>query len=478
MYQKELQELRDIKASIKDLENILGDAPPLVLTPTEGLNFSLPQYRRQLEICDQLCNITHVFRDVKSLKDDLAMLRNQENEIESLHSSGSALYDRLQHTNVAFNIWCYAEMLLSHSSMSTLGKLSEQLRSIIRHNLIYTHFRRKALLIPDYNHALITSTSYRTSRTYRTDNDAYCAVRQNMSLPPKSKHRFRQDVFRQELDVYYGSNSYSGMDTWCPVMGESFQRKEITAAHIVPYSFGEENAERVFTNDRDFAFSPGNILMSKYNGLFLYKPIEQALDEGRLVIVPCSYGTKKSFKCYILDENLRTHSFGDQGRYLWKDFHQKKLQFQNDARPKRRFLYFRLLLTVLQHCYLRQDRPPNWAFYITDLITGDKWATEGEWLEKSAMKPIIALIGNLEIRNQLEKAIPIRQRRFGAGQGGRMDINFFQNFLPDLCLSGTFSASIRDRSSSLSGMLTSGRITFLTTALTLFSLIFVWYCTT
>lgn len=60
-----------------------------------------------------------------------------------------------------------------------------------------------------------------------------------------------------------------------------FQRI-VTAAHIVPYSLGQDTMNTMF--DRDVDNQPE--LFSIYNGLLLSTWVEKHLDKGYLVIVP------------------------------------------------------------------------------------------------------------------------------------------------------------------------------------------------
>jgi hypothetical protein len=157
------------------------------------------------------------------------------------------------------------------------------------------------------------------------------------------------------------------------------------------------------------------ILWDTRNGLWICKTVEQAFDAGKAVIIPLKEPQDHwndrvdRFKHVVLDKLLlEKGSFGDKGKYRWKDIHERELQFRNTNRPARRYLYFHFVLTML-----RRDRyePPGWAENTMTLVSGIIWATPGEYLRRSMLKRLAGLIGDIDPNDSSRERAALPERR-------------------------------------------------------------------
>lgn len=108
---------------------------------------------------------------------------------------------------------------------------------------------------------------------------------------------------RKAYSSQKGDQGYDAPDTdlhllWCPVTQSWHEASNVKTAHLVPYTIGEVNAAYVF----GLLVGEGwNALWTPHNGIPLYHKVEEAMDKGRLLIVPDIDGAS-NFKVVLLDE--------------------------------------------------------------------------------------------------------------------------------------------------------------------------------
>jgi hypothetical protein len=242
-------------------------------------------------------------------------------------------------------------------------------------------------------------------------------IQRSQLMGRKPAKRPGQADFKKALIKRYNCTRNAGSETWCPVtqawipLGAN-KKTQCTAAHIVPYSFGDRNFARVFG-------SKGG-LMHVSNGIMLHKDVEQAFDNNKLVIVPTVensevWGPLTKFKSFVLDEQLMNGgTYGDNNQYQWSNVHDRILVFRNDFTPHKRCLYFHILLTIMRKCI---HQPAHWAFNLEALMQNHFLITESESetgpvirdeaIGYSLIMKITSVIGNPDLVEKIKHVIPI-----------------------------------------------------------------------
>ncbi|KAK5445268.1 hypothetical protein LTS15_010049 [Exophiala xenobiotica] len=217
------------------------------------------------------------------------------------------------------------------------------------------------------------------------------------------KKPFNQGRFRTRVLDYYGvlgdpvtpeSPKEEIQQVWCSLIGEYFDAPKVKAAHLVPKCLKEEELITLFGSDEKEA------IKSPRNGLPLYTTVEQALDEGDIVIVPIPTDDGPTrWKCLLVNENkrkltcyLRSSGKSKPDKHLWADYDGKELQFLNDNRPARRFLYFRFIIT-----FLNSRNFGNFDFSNSVEAQRNFWASPGQYLRKSTLIVLARNISGLRL---------------------------------------------------------------------------------
>lgn len=201
------------------------------------------------------------------------------------------------------------------------------------------------------------------------------------SRDPDAEQSFQKNV----LKAY---DAGGRINRWCVISGQYQDTSIVKAAHIVRHNVGELSARHLFgpPDDKD-----GHLMAAK-NGIPMHYWYEQALDDGRLIIVPDGDPKNGRWKVYCLDDPdaqpmTRTILLG-------RKLHGRSLQFQNDFRPAAGYLYFAFCMSVLRR--QRHGFPRWWR----DYIAGDPgnmkvWATLGRYLRCSTICKIAHQVGHL-----------------------------------------------------------------------------------
>ena len=162
------------------------------------------------------------------------------------------------------------------------------------------------------------------------------------------EHEIFQKLVRKAYSPQKGDQGYDAPDTdlhlvWCPVTQAWHEVTNVRTARLVPYAIGEVNAAYIFGLPVEDGW---NALWTPHNGMPLYHKVEEAMDNGRLLIVPELDGTS-NFKVVLLDKSLSDISIYLHGP-KFGDLHNRTLMFKTALRPEKRYLYFLCLITLFR----------------------------------------------------------------------------------------------------------------------------------
>lgn len=213
----------------------------------------------------------------------------------------------------------------------------------------------------------------------------YAASRANQKIPGEKVPRLERKPFRTTVEEYLGTrcNVKDEQLAWCNVMGLWFDPAQIKCAHIVPYSWNLKDTSHMFGSGEP-------ALVSKRNGLSLLAKIEEAFDNCWIAFVPITIDpTPTQWKVVLLNTLVEDNTIFTQFRdspnqkiWRWRDIHGRHLQFKNDNRPARRFLYMRYTLAWLH------AEEKKWPDFKSRVPPGTVWATPNKpegYLRKSIL---------------------------------------------------------------------------------------------
>lgn len=198
---------------------------------------------------------------------------------------------------------------------------------------------------------------------------------------PKVQQRFRAAV----LKAYGASREGQTPKTWCVISGRWWPDYMVTvkAAHIVAYNVSECTARYLFgtTTKKD------GHLLDPSNGLPMMKVYEEMFDDSSIVIVP-DPDDNNGFIVRHLDEDLLTAADNDPSGIeceapLGWALEKKKLKFNTDFRPAKRYLYFSFAINVLRR---QRHQVPGW-WHDRVKFSGEKvWATPDKKADKNYLR--------------------------------------------------------------------------------------------
>ncbi|KAJ5172130.1 hypothetical protein N7492_004723 [Penicillium capsulatum] len=215
----------------------------------------------------------------------------------------------------------------------------------------------------------------------------------NASAKQRAKP-FDQRRFKKEVNRYYGLKEHCAKHmSWCQVLGLKIPKPNVKAAHIVPKS--------LIANEVAHIFGAGEVVLSDpRNALSLYSGIEGLLDEGVIAVVPIPgrMTAPTAWRCVVLDESKGEDDVYDHGNGVTtrvKDLDGRVLQFLNDNRPCRRYLYFRFIISYLQAKKLQLTD-------VTEKVEAKRfWPSEGAYLHKSTLKILARCVSGCELPDDL-----------------------------------------------------------------------------
>ncbi|EME43892.1 hypothetical protein DOTSEDRAFT_53158 [Dothistroma septosporum NZE10] len=221
----------------------------------------------------------------------------------------------------------------------------------------------------------------------------------NKTLPlfdyvPRSKSNSDKANLTKRARFYYGTrnpniNERHG-NLWCPVTKQHWTEDTFKTAHILPATFGARAAAYFFGLQPELGDQ--EVIHNVRNTIPMASVIEKAFDKYNVTIIPCS---AQDFKLIVLDKSAwnTTIALADGRRIQWKDLHNTVLEFKNDHRPRRRFLFSHFMFTlrrrqensVLGHEIDREKATLQFPDASEAEIIQDVWTSPGGYLRNSVM---------------------------------------------------------------------------------------------
>jgi HNH endonuclease len=196
-----------------------------------------------------------------------------------------------------------------------------------------------------------------------------------------------QKMFRKDLIGHYECQPGGWKtDIWCPIHGGWFPFKKMKVAHLVPFKLGYQTMGDLFEEE-----NRGHELMwSMGNGMMMHRDFEEAYDEHIFCLLPIEKpGQPDGWKLVLINEEKRFQKI--TGKEVWDDYDGKELEFLNDQRPSRRFLYFHYFFCIYR---AMQERTKGWRTARDKTKTRKLWATPGPYLRVSMLKKLVEVIGD------------------------------------------------------------------------------------
>ncbi|PGH17967.1 hypothetical protein AJ79_00866 [Helicocarpus griseus UAMH5409] len=202
-------------------------------------------------------------------------------------------------------------------------------------------------------------------------------MRRSMDI---GRDRFDYPAFKEEVTRYYeasraGRNGSTKI--WCHLLGCHLPANCVKAVQLVP--------KRMESEELAYSFGVGEMSpFNPRNGLTMYTLIWEALVSGNIMIVPVQPAQGKDivWKCVVLN-----YPVGEQMLYdkvEWKDLNGRELKFLGRHRPATRFLFFRYLMTFLDHRY-RETRLN---------MRLDQWKAPGSYIRQSMLTLLERKVSN------------------------------------------------------------------------------------
>lgn len=201
------------------------------------------------------------------------------------------------------------------------------------------------------------------------------------------------DTWREGIIEHYAAEDPDNDgQLWCPILREYNHSRIRTAAHIVQHSIGYSNAGYLFGEPDNGS----GLIWSFRNGIVMANFLEEQFDRGDFVLVPAEQtdpGTGPTeWRFALMNEKVRKYRIGESS-LTYNDLDGRILEWKNDNRPARRFLYYHFVTTILR--YTRFEKP-GWAEKRMTLPTGKLWATQGPYLRRSTLKHLAVMLGDLD----------------------------------------------------------------------------------
>ncbi|TEY54131.1 hypothetical protein BOTCAL_0242g00010 [Botryotinia calthae] len=201
----------------------------------------------------------------------------------------------------------------------------------------------------------------------------------------KQRSSTQQTEFRKSLIDFYGvkRQGLHEEEMWCVINGSWGKPSNFVAAHIMPAKLQDAQLKHIFGDDAS------DELFSVKNGLMLEKQIESCFDNFQLAIVPC-LTDQNCWELRVLDKHLLK-----MDHYLsstkFEKLHGKKLEFLNDNRPRKRYLYYHWLVCIS----IASRKKMNMARIKDEKERFAKcWGTPGRYLREEMIAALIGYVGH------------------------------------------------------------------------------------
>jgi len=302
---------------------------------------------------------------------------------------------------------------------------SETLRLIVQAETTTAHLRKLLIILRDFKnqmkgecidanqHADATDLKYIDSMIQRfTKPYQSPQVHKSWYKGPDGRDVDAPETFDEDVSDYYGSNLtelfHSFPYGWCPIARQRLSVNpwphDTRAFHLVHYNTGDGACDYLFGKQD----STRGHLMDPSNGLLLYFEFKSMLNRAQIIIVPARVGDtdpetgktvqetdKEPYKIRVLDPKLR-NGVGD-----WEcrtrpvaptQLDGRILEFANDNRPKKMYLWYRAVLDIAVRHRLQA---PGWQGDI-EALGQNSWCAPGESLRRSTMHAILKRVGFIE----------------------------------------------------------------------------------
>ena len=181
---------------------------------------------------------------------------------------------------------------------------------------------------------------------------------------------------------------------WCPIMQQYLPVIFRTAAHIVPHRLGQTGFELFFGKDTETDNFNKNT-WSLNSGLIVSSTIETLLDDGTIVITPCSSDPDEiDFETRVLNYEAVNEELAEQnletGCQFVKDLHGRRLVFKNSERPGKRYLYLMYCAALYKASLEGKNK------VVQTELSGSKdiWATPAPYIRAHILRAIAANMGH------------------------------------------------------------------------------------
>lgn len=225
-------------------------------------------------------------------------------------------------------------------------------------------------------------------------DNAFAAALLRLYKDPKMSRKRQsaiQSTLRTDTIEAYGATpsrddpKYKGF-LRCALTGEISKAIRIKAAHIVPYSLGEELACYIFGSGQGLRLNrPENCLM-------MHTDVEQAFDNGNITLFPMDASTRPvlRWKILLVNQDARNQLLDMKTVETVGDLDGKEVVFLTDQRPASRFLYFHFVMSLLL-CRARDN--PGWEKLWLKYGKTEPWPTPGHYLRESMLAALTRCVG-------------------------------------------------------------------------------------
>ncbi|KAI8951869.1 hypothetical protein F4801DRAFT_577969 [Xylaria longipes] len=224
-----------------------------------------------------------------------------------------------------------------------------------------------------------------------------------------SRERKDQRAFHKALLHHYNledknDDSKQGW-LWSITHGDWVPKETFKAAHIYPYSWGQQRMTELFGEECS------DELFSARNGLMLPWCIEQAMGDWAIVIVPAidddpttkrakewTESSTREYKFRVLNPNhpalsiMMAIPLRGGTPICGKDLDQVRLQFRGEQRPRARYLWLWFACAVLR-CFWERDLRNAPSSLASQLGKG-MWGTRGSYMRKDFILGLMEEIGH------------------------------------------------------------------------------------
>ena len=209
----------------------------------------------------------------------------------------------------------------------------------------------------------------------------------NMFTCKEDNCRVLQKRWKEDLINHYGSNTASRV--WCPIIKGYGHYGNRRATHLVPYRLGYATMGALFSVE------DGDALMwSTGNGLVMQRDLEIAYGELDFCLLPIvKENEPDGWKIMLANEALQHKS--PNNWKTWNDYDGLELEFLNDERPDRRFLFLHYFMCVYNAI---ENKMMGWKNLLAKVRDG-LWDAPGFYLREPLLKNLACQISDIETFN-------------------------------------------------------------------------------